>query len=379
MDCFEHNMPAKIEPRDSLGEPVGVISSMTELKGARVPPTGKAPEFNQLLRALRCGVPDRVPLAEITIDEGAKEAFLQRPVTDLSTDVQFYIEAGYDFLTLGRRIAGYPPVWPAARAENYYDVQRAVAHGAMDGTVRSREDYRAYPWMKPAELDFGILDRVVPLLPPSMRVIRYCGPVFQMTWMLMGFEALSYALSDDPGLVVSIMDRIFDLVRYEVEDAVQRDVVGAVWFGDDIAIKDRLMVAPEFLRAHFFPKLAELGRICAARGIPLIYHTDGNVTSVLPDIIAAGVSALHPIDPLGMDIVATKAAVSGRLCVIGGVDVGLLLTGTPLEVAEETRRQLGLLAPGGGYVLGSSNSIPRTVPAANYRAMLDTVRWNGVY
>jgi uroporphyrinogen decarboxylase len=336
------------------------------------------PDFTRLLTALRCGVPDRVPLAEITIDEGAKEAFLGRPVTDLRADIAFYVEAGYDFLTLGRRLAGYPPVWPAATSTTYYDVQRAVAHGSMDGTIRSRADYRAYPWMEPSALDLGILDEVVPLLPGSMRVIRYCGPVFQMTWMLMGFEALSYALADDPGLVASIMDRIFDVVRAEVEDALQREVVGAVWFGDDIAIKDRLMVAPEFLRAQFFPKLAELGSMCAARGVPLIYHTDGNVSSVLPDIIAAGVKALHPVDPLGMDIVATKAEVGGRLCVIGGVDVGLLLTGTPAAVAEETRERLRCLAPGGGYVLGSSNSIPRSVPAANYRAMLDAVRAHGV-
>ena len=340
---------------------------------------GGDPDFTRLLTALRCGVPDRVPMAEITIDEGAKESFMGRPVMDLRTDVEFYIEAGYDFLTLGRRLAGYPPVWPAAKAEDYYHVQRAVAHGAMDGAIRSREDYRAYPWMKPSDLDLRILDDVEPLLPRSMRVIRYCGPVFQMTWMLMGFEALSYALADDPGLVTSIMDRIFEVVRREVEDAVQRDVVGAVWFGDDIAIKDRLMVPPEFLRAHFFPKLAELGRICAARGIPLIYHTDGNVSSVLTDIIAAGVSALHPIDPLGMDIVSVKAQVAGRLCVIGGVDVGLLLTATPEDVAQETGERLRRLAPGGGYVLGSSNSIPRAVPPANYRAMLDTVRRDGAY
>ncbi len=335
----------------------------------------KSPDFARLLTALRCGTPDRVPLAEITIDEGAKEAFLGRPVNDLRADIEFYVEAGYDFLTLGRRLAGYPPVWPAARRGNYYDVQRAVAHGSMDGTIRSREDYRAYPWMKPSALDLGILDDVVALLPRSMRVVRYCGPVFQMTWMLMGFEALSYALADDPGLVVSIMDRIFEVVRAEVEDALRREVVGAVWFGDDIAIKDRLMVAPEFLRAHFFPKLAELGSMCAARGVPLIYHTDGNVSSVLPDIIAAGVNALHPVDPLGMDIVATKAEVAGRMCVIGGVDVGLLLTGTPAAVAEETRARLRCLAPGGGTCWGPATAFPvRSPPPTIARCSMPPAR-----
>ncbi|MBI3987597.1 MAG: hypothetical protein HY343_11785, partial [Lentisphaerae bacterium] len=118
------------------------------------------PRFERFKTALLCGEPDRVPLAEITIDEGAKEAFLGRPVNDVQADVDFYVRAGYDFITLGRRMAGYPPVWPAARLENYYDVQRAVAHGAMNGVIGSRDDFKKYPWMKPEELDLRILDRI---------------------------------------------------------------------------------------------------------------------------------------------------------------------------------------------------------------------------
>lgn len=43
---------------------------------------------------------------------------------------------------------------------------------------------------------------------------------------------------------------------------------------------------------------------------------------------------------------------------------------------------LGLLcdvAPGGGYCVGSSNSVPEYVPAANYRAMIETVHKYGRY
>ena len=58
----------------------------------------------------------------------------------------------------------------------------------------------------------------------------------------------------------------------------------------------------------------------------------------------------------------------------GGVDIGLLVAGSPASVAAQTRERLRCLAPGGGYVCGSSNSIPRSVPAANYRAMLDSIR-----
>ena len=47
------------------------------------------PNFGRLKTALMSSVPDRVPLAEITIDEGAKEAFLTRTVNDLETDIEF--------------------------------------------------------------------------------------------------------------------------------------------------------------------------------------------------------------------------------------------------------------------------------------------------
>lgn len=337
------------------------------------------PDFERLRLSLLGGHGDRVPLAEITIDEGAKEAFLGKPLNDLATDIEFYTRAGYDFITLGRRMAGYPPVWSAARNENYYDVQREVAHGTSDGVIHNREDFKSYPWMRPGELDFRILDDAERLLPKKMKVIRYLGPVFQMTWMLMGFDAFAFSLADDPGLVEAMMDRIFDLVIEELTDALERDIVGAVWYGDDIAIKDRLMVSPAFLRKNFFPKLRIIGEACRKKGVPLIYHSDGNIIEVLDDIVAAGVSALHPIDPTGMDIYKFKPAVEGRLCIIGNVDVDLLTLGTPKEVEADTLKHIQILAPSGGYVLGSSNSIPRSVRPENYRIMLDTVLSAGEY
>ena len=245
--------------------------------------------------------------------------------------------------------------------------------------IQDWDDFRSYPWPTPSKLDFRILDEAEKYLPDGMKVIRYMGPVFQMTWMLMGFEVFCYKLVDDPGLVKAIIERIFEVVHAEFEDALNRDIVGAVWYGDDIAIKDRLMVSPAFLREVFFPKLALLGEGCRRRGIPFLYHTDGDVSLVLDDIVAAGVNALHPIDPLGMDIYAVRGQLAGRLAIIGNVDVDLLLQGTPEQVVEDTKKHLRELAPGGGYIMGSGNSIPRAAKPENFRAMLDTTFQWGHY
>lgn len=212
-----------------------------------------------------------------------------------------------------------------------------------------------------------------------MKVVRYMGPVFQMAWMLMGFDAFSYMLADDPSLVEAVLDKIYAIVLRELEDALERDVVGAVWYCDDIAIKDGVMVSPAVLNKYFFPKLKYLAGRCREQKIPFIYHTDGNILEILGEIYDAGVDAIHPIDPTGMDIYAFKQRVAGKLCVIGNVDVDLLLRGAPNEVEADTKKHLQLLGPGGGYILGSSNSIPRTCKIENYRIMLETTRKYGTY
>ena len=337
------------------------------------------PNFDRIKKTLFCGQSDRVPLAEVLIDEEAKETFLGKPVNDLATDLEFHIKAGYDYVSLGRRMAGFPGVWDAARFDNYYEAQRPVGHGTMKGVIYDWDDFRSYPWMKHGDLDFRLLDESQRILPPEVKVIRYLGPLFQMTWLLMGFEQFSYKLAEDPPLVEGVFKRVSEIVHWEFEDAIQRDVVGAIWFVDDIAIKDRLMVSPEFLRKHLFPRMKVMGDKCKEKGIPFIYHTDGDIRKVLGDIIEVGVNALHPIDPTGLDIYEMKSEVGGKLCVVGNIDVDLLHRGTAEEVVQDTKEHLKILGPGGGYVVSSSNSIVRTMKPENYKAMLKTTLEYGRY
>ncbi len=104
------------------------------------------------------------------------------------------------------------------------------------------------------------------------------------------------------------------------------------------------------------------------------------MSGVLEDIVAAGVDLLHPVEPKCMDIVAVKKAYAGRLALMGNVDLGYTLTrGTPEEVRQEVRFLIQHVAPGGGYLLSSANSVTNYVPLENYRAMLKAAWDFGLY
>ena len=74
--------------------------------------------------------------------------------------------------------------------------------------------------------------------------------------------------------------------------------------------------------------------------MPFIFHSDGKVWEVIPDLIALGVNALHPIEPKAMDINEVKARFGGKLALIGNIDMDILARGTPAAVKAQVRQRI---------------------------------------
>ena len=90
-----------------------------------------------------------------------------------------------------------------------------------------------------------------------------------------------------------------------------------------------------------------------------------------------GFSAIQPIEPKAMDIAEVKRQYGKHLALIGNIDLGGVLTmGTPDQVEAQVRQRIAEVGSGGGYLVGSSNSITSYVPLENYRALIEaTFRW----
>ena len=148
---------------------------------------------------------------------------------------------------------------------------------------------------------------------------------------------------------------------------------------DDWGFKTQPMLSPAQLRQYVFPWLKTVGDLCKKMDIPLIFHSDGNLTAVVDDIVAAGVNGLHPIQPNAMDIITLKKNYGDRLCFLGNIDMDIMTRGTEKDVAELVMKNLRNIAPGGGYLLGASNSVPEYIPLKNYNAMRETALKYGKY
>jgi len=348
------------------------------------------PDFNRFRTALLGGQPDRVPLAELKIEPEVKEQFLGVPAPDpadreatVRWEINFAVQAGYDYLRLPMPIT-YPEAKTSLQATYAADgrVRRRDWAESHKGLVTNEAEFEAFPWPAPAQVDCTDLDLAARLLPPGMRLATALkgGGIYERTWMMMGFETFCEALADQPALVGRIFARWGEFYWRTVERLAAHPVVGAIWMGDDLAYATGLMVSPRVYREHLFPWFRLIGETCRRRNLPFIYHSCGRLWEVIPDLLECGISALHPIEPKAMDIREVKAEYGKRLCLMGNIDLGYTLTrGTPAEVEAEVRQRIRDIAPGGGYCLGSSNSVTEYVPIANYRAMLEAVgRW-GAY
>jgi uroporphyrinogen decarboxylase len=141
------------------------------------------------------------------------------------------------------------------------------------------------------------------------------------------------------------------------------------------------MVSPKHTARFIAPSLKQVVDYCHSRKVPCLKHTDGNIWNIFEIIIGTGVDAIHPIDPLaGMDLGEVKVKYGDKLCLMGNVDCGELLSwGTKEEVREIVKDCIRKAGKGGGYICMSSNVIHAAVNPENYIEMVQSVREYGRY
>lgn len=254
------------------------------------------------------------------------------------------------------------------------------------------EAVAAFNWPDPADFfDFDLmryrlkmLKREYPDHAIGARAVNSYGPFEQASELRGRAEFLMDTLVN-PELAQLIVDKCTDVIVRGQEiylDIVGREIDFFEIPGDDYGANQALLISPATFKSMFKPALARIAQMVKSfrPDLPVVFHSDGAITGIIPDLIDAGVDVLNPLEPLpATDWAAIKQEFGERLCFMGGIDIRQAMVGPVEGVMEEVKKRLGIFGPGGGYILTSANHLQIDVPPENICALFDAGRTYGRY
>ncbi|MFP4029358.1 MAG: uroporphyrinogen decarboxylase family protein [Candidatus Brocadiia bacterium] len=335
------------------------------------------------------GTPERVHYIELFLDGEVKDEICERyGVTD-------HLDPGEEFYNLKREVAiqrflGYDYVrqgvgnlnMPLNRSniEDTADLKREGGRAYMEehaGPITSWEDYENYPWPDPHETTTTALEWYEENLPEDMCIIGSGGFghfAEYLTW-LMGYESLCYSLYDQRDLVRAISDRLLDMYRIILGKILQFDRVKIVWGSDDMGYKTGTLISPDDTREFMLPGHKIMAQMSHEAGRPYILHSCGNLEAIIDDLIEdVQIDGKHSFEDVFETVIEAEEKYGDRIALLGGIDVDLLCRASEEEVRGKVCETLEACMPGGGFCLGTGNSVANYIPLDNYLAMLDEGR-----
>jgi uroporphyrinogen decarboxylase len=348
------------------------------------------PDWEGLVRCIRRqGTPARVHFIELFLDAEMQDAVCARfgllndldPATpEFGWRRQMAIQRflGYDYVRCG--VGGLDMPLKRTAVADTAQMARATGRHYVDertGPITNWAEFEAYPWPNPAACNTQALEWYSRNLPDDMCIIGSGGFAHfaeYLSW-LMGYETLCYALTDRRDLVAAIAERLLSIYRPVLTALLQFDRVRIVWGSDDMGFRSATLISPDDLRAFVLPGHTVMARMAHAAGRPYLLHACGNLEQIMPDLIdGVGIDAKHSFEDTIEDVIDTKRKWGHRIALLGGIDVDFLCTADESRIRARVRRTLDACHPGGGYCLGSGNSVTNYIPLQSYLTMLDEGR-----
>jgi len=283
----------------------------------------------------------------------------------------------FDSLPPGTRPLDWNPEWGVMGAPGAVAHFQEMLHPMVKFTgVREVRDYpwpdflADYRWAGAAETVQGLQRRDL-----------VCGAFMEMTlfevaWYLRGMEQFMMDLMSGEEIAFALLD-----ILTEMRVGMARRYAGAgvdlLMLGDDVATQLDMMISPALWRETLKPRLARVIR--AAKEVQpeilIFYHGDGNMETILPDLIEIGVEVLNPVQPECMNPAKMKEKFGGQLAFWGCLGTQTTMPfGTPDEVKRTVRELIATVGEGGGLFLAPTHTLEPDVPWANVEAFIEAVR-----
>ena len=362
----------------------------------RIPLKNPSPDKDNFKKViLRQKTPQRPPFMELHLDKEIikelTEKWLGKKWIDPSTKdrdlqkavalnyVDCWYRLGFDcvrFTADFRFTSGYHYSSKTRGGKDTAELARPERKWAEEGKgiITSWEDFEKYPWPTLKDSDNWVLDYVSENLPEGMGLLACPGAgIFEVGLnILFGAETLSYLLYDDPKLVKAVFDRAGQLIYDWYKSIIGMESVVGFFQGDDMGYKTATIISPKFMREYVLPWHKKIAQLAHDNGLVYILHSCGNLETIMEDLIEdVKIDAKHSFEDEIMPVAQFKAKYGDRIAVIGGVDIDKICRLGEPELRKYVRNIIDECMPGGGYLLGSGNSVANYVPVENYLIVLD--------
>ncbi len=362
-----------------------------------------------LLSALRRDHPTWVPMA-ISFATAKYQEFVQRTGQQ---DYYAYYQLPYrhvpqtpaaTFPDFSRYFAGRVPDWPSGESP-IVPLASFVAMGPHQTMMNEWGEYRIYdnrgdyhqkvnplpneecsvediltypfPDFRASARYASIGQDITAIQTQGLAAILGCEmTIFEKAWRIRGMENLMVDMAFNPEVVDCLVEQISARTGFF---AAQYAALGVdiVQLGDDVGTQHGMMLSPTDWRRFFKPAMARVvaGIKNSNPKTLVFYHSDGNISEVIADLLEIGIDILNPVQAECMDIAALKRDYGQHLSFWGGMGVQTTLPfGSPSDVRTAVRQLLIDTAAGGGLVVAPGHVLEHDVPWENIEAFVTAVQ-----
>jgi uroporphyrinogen decarboxylase len=348
-----------------------------------------APDAESFVNCIRRrGTPRRVHHYELYLDGEVQTALAERygiidhldpgePWYALRRQIALQRFLGYDYISAGVDGLVMPFNWRATT--DTAALGRSGGRSYLDehrGPITCWREFESYPWPDVDAVRTDSLAWLERHLPDDMCVVGWGFGHFceHLTW-LMGYETLCLALYDQRDLVQALYERILAQSLRVARLLLQFPCVKLMLGSDDMGFRSGPLISPADMGQFVLPGHRAVAALAHEAGRPYLLHSCGNLATLLDELIdEVGLDAKHSFEDTIEDVRQAKRTYGHRLSLLGGLDVDFLCRADASQVRQRVRETLAVCQPGGGYALGTGNSVANYIPLDNYLAMVDEGR-----
>jgi len=202
------------------------------------------------------------------------------------------------------------------------------------------------------------------------------GEIFEAAQRLRGFDQLMLDFFRNPQFVDYLFDQLASIASQSVAILAGAGV-DVICLDDDVGEPSRMMIGPDLWRRFLKGPLSRIIKTASTENpaVRILYHSDGYIEPIIPDLIEIGVNVINPVQPDVMDPAALKEKYGSRLAFWGTVGTASdWLYGSPSAIEAEVKERIETVGKKEGLVIAPAYDLEPKVKWENVLAFVKAVR-----